>query len=227
MPSQDTAPKRRSMPPPSREALLRTSKQMASDFREGLWTFFEDLRQATVGDEGINGTESRAITTAPTASKSKPQSKFPRQPKHKSNNSPPEVEAFHQPVEGSFSKGTSVLGSGEGHQSALVDVGNDFWSEYGVMQNKSSTPVRPRTSRQAVDLDLQAQPKSDVYDNWDIWDSPLPQTKGLIETSPTTSQDTFSTQRDSPCTNASSAQANFPMTSFSRPKSKSKSNVSP
>lgn len=35
----------------SQDVLLRTGKQMAEDFREGLWTFIEDLRQATVGDE--------------------------------------------------------------------------------------------------------------------------------------------------------------------------------
>lgn len=33
------------------EDILRTGKKMANDFRDGLWTFFEDLRQATVGDE--------------------------------------------------------------------------------------------------------------------------------------------------------------------------------
>ncbi|PUU80110.1 hypothetical protein B9Z19DRAFT_976006 [Tuber borchii] len=51
------------------EALLRTGKQMAEDFKEGLWTFIEDLRQATVGDEGIhssvNQTGIRASTNAP------------------------------------------------------------------------------------------------------------------------------------------------------------------
>lgn len=38
----------------SQDALIRTGKQMAEDFKEGLWTFIEDLRQATVGDEAIN-----------------------------------------------------------------------------------------------------------------------------------------------------------------------------
>ncbi|CUS10598.1 unnamed protein product [Tuber aestivum] len=51
------------------EALLRTGKQMAEDFKEGLWTFIEDLRQATVGDEGIhssvNQTGIRASTITP------------------------------------------------------------------------------------------------------------------------------------------------------------------
>ncbi|KAI0852391.1 hypothetical protein F5Y00DRAFT_228012 [Daldinia vernicosa] len=34
-------------------------KQIASDFKQGLWTFVEDLRQATVGDEAISGTTNR------------------------------------------------------------------------------------------------------------------------------------------------------------------------
>ncbi|KAI0106461.1 hypothetical protein GGR51DRAFT_517788, partial [Nemania sp. FL0031] len=34
-------------------------KQLANDFRQGLWTFVEDLRQATVGDEAISGTTNR------------------------------------------------------------------------------------------------------------------------------------------------------------------------
>ncbi|KAI0166848.1 hypothetical protein GGR52DRAFT_77206 [Hypoxylon sp. FL1284] len=34
-------------------------KQIANDFKQGLWTFVEDLRQATVGDEGISGTTNR------------------------------------------------------------------------------------------------------------------------------------------------------------------------
>ncbi|KAK7757311.1 hypothetical protein SLS62_000861 [Diatrype stigma] len=34
-------------------------KQIANDFRQGLWTFVEDLRQATVGDEAISGNFNR------------------------------------------------------------------------------------------------------------------------------------------------------------------------
>ncbi|KAI1131168.1 hypothetical protein F5Y10DRAFT_233980 [Nemania abortiva] len=34
-------------------------KQLANDFRQGLWTFVEDLRQATVGDEAVSGTTNR------------------------------------------------------------------------------------------------------------------------------------------------------------------------
>ncbi|KAL8910328.1 MAG: hypothetical protein Q9171_004372 [Xanthocarpia ochracea] len=35
----------------SKEVFIETGKQLVGDLREGLWTFFEDLRQATVGEE--------------------------------------------------------------------------------------------------------------------------------------------------------------------------------
>lgn len=34
-----------------RETLIKGGRQMASHFKDGFWTFFEDLRQATIGDE--------------------------------------------------------------------------------------------------------------------------------------------------------------------------------
>lgn len=34
-------------------------KQLANDFKQGLWTFVEDLRQATVGDEAVSGMTNR------------------------------------------------------------------------------------------------------------------------------------------------------------------------
>ena len=40
-------------------------KQIAQDFRHGLWTFVEDLRQATVGDEGISATSNRTSDFGP------------------------------------------------------------------------------------------------------------------------------------------------------------------
>ena len=38
-----------------KDDILDTGKQLVGDFRQGLWTLFEDLRQATVGEEAING----------------------------------------------------------------------------------------------------------------------------------------------------------------------------
>lgn len=33
--------------------ILETGKQLVGDFRQGLWTFFKDFKQLTVGDEGV------------------------------------------------------------------------------------------------------------------------------------------------------------------------------
>ena len=43
---------------PQKEILIETGKQLVGDFRQGLWTFFEDFKQLTVGDEGITTTAS-------------------------------------------------------------------------------------------------------------------------------------------------------------------------
>ena len=39
-----------------KEVIMETGKQLVGDFRQGLWTFFEDFKQLTVGDEGIGTT---------------------------------------------------------------------------------------------------------------------------------------------------------------------------
>ena len=42
---------RESMKSPDRDAILETGKQLVGDFKQGFWTFVEDLKQVTVGDE--------------------------------------------------------------------------------------------------------------------------------------------------------------------------------
>ena len=37
--------------------LIETGKELVRDFRQGLWTFFEDFKQLTVGNEGISTAE--------------------------------------------------------------------------------------------------------------------------------------------------------------------------
>lgn len=43
----------------ARDATVTGGKRVAADFREGLWTFFEDIRQATVSEEGISASETQ------------------------------------------------------------------------------------------------------------------------------------------------------------------------
>ena len=46
-----------------KDMILETGKQIVGDFRQGLWTFFEDLKQVTVGDEAASVSEPRCQHT--------------------------------------------------------------------------------------------------------------------------------------------------------------------
>ncbi|KAL8908359.1 MAG: hypothetical protein Q9207_000887, partial [Kuettlingeria erythrocarpa] len=48
-----------------KEVFIETGKQLVGDIREGLWTFFEDLRQATVGEEAIVNADHRSKAQPP------------------------------------------------------------------------------------------------------------------------------------------------------------------
>lgn len=54
---------------PPKEVLLRTGRQMAEDLKEGLWSLIDDLRQATIGEERVNGryARKRQVHTAVTS----------------------------------------------------------------------------------------------------------------------------------------------------------------
>lgn len=59
--------------------ILNPAKQLVGDFREGLWTFFEDLRQATVGDD-ISALDSRHHAKRDSISASSIQQQRPTSP---------------------------------------------------------------------------------------------------------------------------------------------------
>lgn len=50
---------------PPKDLILETGKQLVGDFRQGLWTFFEDLKQVTVGDEAASVSDPRCQHTLP------------------------------------------------------------------------------------------------------------------------------------------------------------------
>ena len=63
---------------PPKDMILETGKQLVGDFRQGLWTFFEDLKQVTVGDEAANASDLRHQRTLPVESLPKAQIKRER-----------------------------------------------------------------------------------------------------------------------------------------------------
>ena len=160
---------RRSMPPPSTDALVKTGKQMASDLRDGLWTFFEDIRQATVGDEGINGTDTRKPTTnvrQKSTSKSSPANGVPR----KKRSSTVLESSGRKPLD-SDSTAPRDFDRSENRSE------QSFWKEFGVdTPARQSTPSQkpPSGSREAEQQQEQREGLLvDVDDDWDEWESPV------------------------------------------------------
>lgn len=189
---------RKSIPPSSRDALVRTGKQMASDLREGLWTFLEDIRQATVGEEGINGTESRGMPPPSSSQRSARRPERSVTPKSRERST-----AGISRSSSSASKGKAVDVTKSGKETKPADIGVSFWSEFGIDTPgqtfaSSSKPADSTRSGQNGRRDLSPP---EVEDNWDVWDSP--QSKKTH--TPTSSSSTILSKRDqSPTTQASS-----------------------
>ncbi|PWY92215.1 hypothetical protein BO70DRAFT_327216 [Aspergillus heteromorphus CBS 117.55] len=199
---------RNTMPPPSREALVRTGKQMASDLREGLWTFLEDIRQATVGEEGINATESRAVP--PTRTRDSSSTSRSRDRLSLQGSKLPRATG---------SVGTKGTGAGvgaklSGKDSKSADIEASFWSEFGIDPRGQKSPsARGASSTPSGRTEPADSHTPDVEDNWD-WDSPQkpkpqpqPQTKTRTRThTPSSSRSTLESARhdQSPMTQSSS-----------------------
>ncbi|KAI9042023.1 uncharacterized protein KD926_006147 [Aspergillus affinis] len=179
----------KTMPPPSREALVRTGKQMASDLREGLWTFLEDIRQATVGEEGINATESRAMA--------------PPRPRDSSSASRSRDRLSVQGSKASRSPSSSSSGAKtSGKDSKSADIDSSFWSEFGIDPTGQKSP----NARAASGTNTRGADESnnlEVDDNWgnDDWDTPQPKKMHT----PSSSRSTLESKHDqSPMTQGSS-----------------------
>lgn len=140
-PTDEMIPWRGAVPPPSREALMRTGKQMASDLREGLWTFLEDIRQATVGEEGINGTQSRGMS--PHASRKRDSSSTSRRENRLSVHSGSGSNGGDAGGSGGRPKSRSPnRPSGNHQQTKAGSIAASFWNEFGIdtPQKKPSHP---------------------------------------------------------------------------------------
>lgn len=189
----DKAQWRRSMPmpPPSQDALVRTSKKMATDFRDGLWTFLEDIRQATVGEEGISGTESRIMQS--------PSSTSTRTPRTSNGSRTSSPRSRERPTGGLKATGSSASRvnqrSKNGKISTPTDTNVSFWNEFGVdtpgQTTATAKPASPTTkSTPSGAKESDDSTPSDVVGDWDAWDTPVK------SHTPSSSRSTFNSKRD-------------------------------
>lgn len=130
-------------------------KQIAQDFKHGLWTFVEDLRQATVGDEGISATSNRTSDFQPRLSRTYSDQDTIRPSNANRGRIPfsPEAdgqtETSRKPSPGSFQdrashQGTQSKADGKARKHfswtplTFDDVGEDDWSSWDSPSVKTS-----------------------------------------------------------------------------------------
>lgn len=172
---------------PPKDAILETGKQLVGDFREGLWTFLEDLRQATVGEEATSHSDLRATTTARSV--------------HITKDQPNSPTVFSPGDPHSASDTQKSNGSGLGTACEKGQIPNDPVSP----DAQSFTPSVSSAGRKPAPLQLK-QSNVNAFesddDGWDNWDSPKPPKDASTRrsTSTNTSSDRESTEKSSPCT---------------------------
>lgn len=133
-----------------RDNIIRAGTQMAADFKNGLFTFIEDIRQATVGDEAVTG-NGDALAFAHGRGPSK-------QPLRKPSGGRPPLNRS-----ASSKKSTSKSGS----------IGDDFWKEHGLSEPMNTT-INKKTHaiKSAHTPQKQTQKTADEFEDWDNWDTP-------------------------------------------------------
>ncbi|RMZ68146.1 hypothetical protein GMOD_00004347 [Pyrenophora seminiperda CCB06] len=135
------------MPTIQREQIIRAGTQMATDFKKGLFTFIEDIRQATVGDEAANNGDGSII-----ASSAKGPSKHTRK-----------VSDVRPPLSRSASSKKPTQPSGS--------VGDDFWKEMGLSEPKTSAVNKKTHALKNATPQKQIR-KMASEEEWDNWDTP-------------------------------------------------------
>ncbi|KAI9816438.1 MAG: hypothetical protein M1826_001828 [Phylliscum demangeonii] len=182
-------------PTPSKDALLRTGRQLAEDFKEGLWMFIEDLRHATVGDESVSarhGGRPRAgrtpLETVPDASPATTSSTTRTTSTANSPASQPPSTPVRQPLAGRAARWTGAWrAEAPAQKAALLEVGEVFWREPAVFdkRERESDPAPRRSRRGSAPGEGHRRRVSSADDDdhlpaWETWDSPKPSETSVL-----------------------------------------------
>lgn len=158
---RDLAGNKGSLEPGAADVFMKQGRQVVDGVREGLWTFFEDIRQATVGDEAVNG---------PVTQQRHTRQKHPRPTRRKSKSGNTNITPAAK--DNSF---WSEFGLETPKKKTTLD--NRSINSHCAAKN-STDPHEPPVLLQDT--------RSDQHDDdWDNWESPSSSRKKTqIETEP-------------------------------------------
>ncbi|KAE8449635.1 hypothetical protein EG329_007965 [Mollisiaceae sp. DMI_Dod_QoI] len=132
------------------------AKQIAEDLKAGMWTFLEDLRQATVGDEAVHGTTNRSTLDALNGT-----------PRRSSKGSLLVHGKRGQSPRGSSPRTWDSLTG----NNPLLDAAGSLWSEADAPAPTTKTQIPVKKTSAPLSL---APAIDDLDDDWSNWDSPTP-----------------------------------------------------
>lgn len=148
--------------------VLRTGKQIAEDFKSGLWTFMEDLRQATVGDEAVNG----ASHGLPAARNNRLGMEATSRTTRKQG-SRGSLSGSARVSRSNIIKSTEAANDRAnlvGSEAALIDIGGTFWNDH---QHCGETHQNNAKGIKKTGLaDAESAAIADLDDDWSNWESP-------------------------------------------------------
>ena len=162
--------------------LMFTGKKMANDLRDGLWTFFEDLRQATVGDEA---TQHQPVLPLPNPRRNNSTASHASTRTAKKKDSKSSLRPSSRGSTAVSSKASAELRrpspptrkhTKSATQNALPDLADpNFWGLHGVASMHPPSPATVKKSPTARGHARVVSKTTSVasMDAWDTWpDSP-------------------------------------------------------
>lgn len=142
---------------PSKDAILETGKQFVGDLREGLWTFFEDLKQATVGDE-IANSDSRNLSSGRNANAAR-----------KHGNSHKGDGIMKASNQGAANIASARSSNTEARKLDCPGADKEIGSLDMECKSEQLSHSLPKTD---TELRKSPNPSDSDDDGWDNWDSP-------------------------------------------------------
>lgn len=146
-----------------REVLIKHGKKMATDFKDGLWTFWEDLRQATVGDEATQVMPPNARRQSSTQTL---KSNY-RDSSRGSSASKASTETRRPPTRSPVNRRNSPAQVIE--EAPLIDTNGSFWTEAGLAIPETHPAPVKKASKHSKTPSMVPSVASSV-DAWDTWD---------------------------------------------------------
>lgn len=146
-----------------KDAIIQTGRRMAEDLKDGLWTFLDDLRQATVGDEGINGPNSRH-----TMLKGPMQSAVKRSIKDSPRGSNRASPTRGVSKRSSKSSLRSLKGESGGYSKGMEMTSK---ANAATKDDLTAQAQAPTDSRKSSSASVNIRRPMTIDDNWDNWES--------------------------------------------------------